>query len=134
MCLDADVSSVEIFLEEQEVIFKGTAFFELVEEKIKGTHKEVRANEKYTHPHPHLFMLHRHFEPEKGIFAELLRFAGDIWGDRSVNGERTWRVRVRMRPLSQRFGSIVVVVARPAVPRKPTHPDFGLWNIGDGFK
>ena len=41
---DADVSSVEISLEEQEVIVKGTAPFELVEEKIKGTRKEVREN------------------------------------------------------------------------------------------
>ena len=32
-------------------------------------------------------MLHRRFELEKGIYAELLRFAGDIWRDRSVNGE-----------------------------------------------
>jgi len=36
--------------------------------------------------------------------------------------------------ISQMLGSIVVIVARPTVPRAQVFPDFGLWNVGDGFK
>jgi len=35
---------------------------------------------------------------------------------------------------SQMLGSIVVIVARPTVPRQLVFPDFALWNVGDGFK
>jgi len=35
---------------------------------------------------------------------------------------------------SQMLGSIVVIVARPTVPRDQVFPDFALWNVGDGFK
>jgi len=35
---------------------------------------------------------------------------------------------------SQLLGSIVVIVARPTVPRQLVFPDFALWNVGDGFK
>ena len=35
---------------------------------------------------------------------------------------------------SQMLGSVVVIVARPTVPRQQVFPDFALWNVGDGFK
>ena len=35
---------------------------------------------------------------------------------------------------SQMLGSIVVIVARPTVPRQQVFPDFALWNVGSGFK
>ena len=35
---------------------------------------------------------------------------------------------------SQMLGSVVVIVARPTVPRQLVFPDFALWNVGDGFK
>ena len=35
---------------------------------------------------------------------------------------------------SQMLGSVVVIIARPTVPRKQVFPDFALWNVGDGLK
>jgi alpha-1,3-glucan synthase len=35
---------------------------------------------------------------------------------------------------SQMLGSVVVIVARPTVPRQQVFPDLALWNVGDGFK
>ena len=35
---------------------------------------------------------------------------------------------------SQMLGSVVVIIARPTVPRQQVFPDFALWNAGDGFK
>jgi len=36
--------------------------------------------------------------------------------------------------ISQMLGSVVVIVARPTVPRQLVFPDFALWNVGDGFQ
>jgi len=35
---------------------------------------------------------------------------------------------------SQMLGSVVVIVARPTVPRQQVFPDFALWNVGSGLK
>jgi alpha-1,3-glucan synthase len=35
---------------------------------------------------------------------------------------------------SQMLGSVIVIVARPTVPRDQVFPDFALWNVGNGFK